>query len=138
MSKRKKTQPEYVKAVRRFLQDLAKAQLEVDGARESVLKKTTITKSSLEAMLYRGEGGLDAWVELLTHLYNISPQQIIGILAESKNTLRKSQKLTAGQVLFSELSDQLSEDKRHFWGSVIQTAEDFKSPATSRKPDRPR
>jgi hypothetical protein len=133
MSKRKKTQPEYIKAVRRFLQSLAKAQLDAEGARESVFKKTNITKSSLEAMLYRGEGGLDSWVELLAHLYHISPQQIVALLAESKNTLKKSQKLTEGQILFSELSDQLSEDKRHFWASVIHTAEGIKAPVNVKK-----
>lgn len=133
MAKKKKNQPEHVKAVRRFLQDLAKSQLEAEGARESVFKKTSITKSSLEAMIYRGEGGLDAWVELLTHLYHVSPTQIIAMLAESKSTLKKSQKLSEGQILFSDLSDQLSEDKRHFWTSVIETAEGLKAPQSSKK-----
>lgn len=128
MSKRKKIQPDHIKSVRRFLQDLAKAKLETEGTKDLVIKDTSISKSSLEAMVYRGEGGLDAWTELLFCLYGISPHQIASLLAEMKNQLRKNKKLSEGQILFSEICDELSEDKRHFWSGIITAAEELKPP----------
>lgn len=128
MSKGKKGQPEQVRVFRKLLQDLAKLRLEDTDAREGVLKETSITKSSLGAMVYRGEGGLDAWLELLTYLYDLKPQQIIALISDLKTHLKKHQKLSAGQLLFYQLCDDLSEDKRHFWAGLINAAEELEPP----------
>lgn len=129
----KQTYP-VIKEFRKLLQEVARAKMlemssrlktgKISGAvRDEVVANTPITSSSLEGMVYRGEGGLDAWVILYVYLYKLNPKQFMTMLVEIKEVFKSKRKITAGEARWSQLSDQLTEDKRLFWSDIIDVIE---------------
>lgn len=119
---------------RNFLQEVARAKmLEMSENPTSgmisgkVLKiaanHTCISESSLQGMVYSGTGGLDSWVKLFAYLFNLSPKQLTRFLVEIKELLKTKRKISEGETRWSQLGDQLTEDKLLFWGDAIEIME---------------
>ena len=45
-------------------------------AKKELLKNLDVSASALEAMLYRGSGGMDTWVQLFGALTEMNPEQL--------------------------------------------------------------
>lgn len=106
--------------VRLFLRGLAKARLTTNKEKEIAEKKTKISKSAIDSMIYHGKGGLNAWTILIAYLYNLSSSQVEQLLTESRELLRKRRKLNEIELKWSNLSEELSEDKKSFWYDLIR------------------
>lgn len=109
--------------VRVFLCSLAKAKISTKKDKEKASKAIDVTGSAVEAMIYHGKGGLDAWSKLIAYLYDLSPNQVINLLTELRDSLRKKSKLKEADVQWSTLTEQLSEDRKYFWHDLIRAME---------------
>lgn len=94
-------------------------------AKKELLKGLDISPSALEAMLYRGSGGMDTWVDLYGALTEMNPEQLDLALTEIQDTLKKKRKLTKGDAAWIKRGESLSEDKKLFWTDLIATMEDL-------------
>ena len=91
----------------------------------SAVSSVEISASALEGMLYRGNGGMDSWVELFSALTDMSPEQFDLALTEIQEILRKKRKITPGEAAWIKRGDSLSEDKKLFWNDLIGMMEDL-------------
>ncbi len=89
-------------------------------------RETGISEGALDLMLYRGKGGLDAWIKLICFVYGMDSQQLISKLVEIRCMIRKKNKSTPGQIKFLKIMDLLTEDKIVFYSSVIEAVENIK------------
>ncbi len=94
-------------------------------AKKELLKGLEISASALEAMLYRGSGGMDAWVELFGALTEMNPEQLDLALTEIQDTLKKKRKLSKGDAAWIKRGDSLPEDKKLFWTDLIAVMEEL-------------
>lgn len=118
---------ENTKEFREMLQNIARAQFPDKKSKALAEKHTGISRSSIDNMLYSGEGGLDAWVALLSYAYKIKPKQLTSVFVEIKELFRRKRKLSQSEILWSKLDDQLSEDEKFFWHQAITTVSGIKS-----------
>lgn len=79
---------------------------------------TGIEIGSIDGMIYHGRGGIEAWQNLLTYVFNISEKQFETILIEIKDLLQKKVKPTPGQLLWSKTGDELTEDEKIFFSEL--------------------
>lgn len=94
-------------------------------AKKELLKNLDVSASALEAMLYRGSGGMDTWVQLFGALTEMNPEQLDLALTEIQDTLKKKRKLTKGDAAWIKRGESLSEDKKLFWTDLIAVMEDL-------------
>jgi len=94
-------------------------------AKKELLNGLEISPSALEAMLYRGSGGMDSWVGLFGALTDLSPEQFDLALTEMREVLKKKRKLSKGDSAWIKRGEALSEDKKLFWDSLIGFMEEF-------------
>lgn len=108
---------------RNLLQALGRDKLSNKESKLRANKATDIKEGAMDSMLYRKAGGLDAWVTLLTYLYDIKTSQLSEMFLEIKEFLRKKRKLPKAQLLWADMGDKLSDDRKHFWCDIIKAIE---------------
>lgn len=99
--------------------------LSMAEAKKELLKSLDISPSALEAMLYRGSGGMDAWVDLFGVLTGMDPEQFDMALTELQDTLKRKRKLAKGEIAWIKRGESLSDDKKLFWTDLIGMMEDI-------------
>lgn len=132
MKARKQRAGELAKLFRQFLRQWARAALaqrypgrSMAEAKQEVLKELDLSPSALESMLYRGLGGMDAWVQLFYVLSEMNPQQFEMSLAEISEIMRKKRKMSRGDLAWIQRGESLSDDKKLFWSDLIRVMEDL-------------
>lgn len=118
--KRKKDLNEIPEQTRLFLRDLAKSRINSAKEKKDAAKAADVSEAAIETMIYHGKGGLNAWVKLIAYLYELSADQVKSLLTELRNSLRKNRKLSEIELKWSELTEQLTDDRKKFWHDVIQ------------------
>ncbi len=117
----------HVAMFRQVLQELVRGKLEGVG-REAVYLGTSIQKSALDAMVYRGEGGLDAWVELCLFLFGIEQEGLPRFVEQFRQFFLSNVQMSHGEKLWTQTGVRLSEDKRHFWSGIVNFVEEVRPP----------
>lgn len=131
MSPKKEKSTGLSEAFREFLRALALSMISskfpnstMAEAKKELLKGMEISPSALEAMLYRGSGGMDTWVELFGRLTDMKPEQFDSALTEIQDSLKRKRKLTKGAIAWIKRGDALSDDKKLFWTDLIGMMEE--------------
>jgi hypothetical protein len=132
MSPKKQKSASLSQTFREFLRTLALSMINAKfkdssmaEAKKDLLKGLDISASALEAMLYRGSGGMDAWVELFGALTEMNPEQLDLALTEIQDTLKKKRKLSKGDAAWIKRGESLPEDKKLFWTDLIAVMEEL-------------
>lgn len=98
--------------------------LSMTEAKKELLKKIEISPSALEAMLYRGSGGMDTWVTLFVALSDTDAESFDLALTELQDILKRKHKLTKGDAAWIKRGESLSDDKKLFWSDLISFMEE--------------
>lgn len=131
--KKKKPLQQATKNLRHFLKSLAREKLTSKEDREKAAKYFDFSESTINGMVYRGEGSMDAWVTMVCYLYKIKTGELDDFFQEVKSLFRKRRKLSSAEIVWGNTEGKLSEDKKFFWCGVIQAVEEFKPSFTIRK-----
>ena len=78
--------------------------------------------SSVNNMIYAGEDGLDSWIGALAFCYKIEPKSAEKLFEELEQFFRKAHPVSKADQLYSELSEQLSEDQLVFLLGLIKAS----------------
>jgi hypothetical protein len=114
--------------VRKVFMTYVRPYLDTRQKKEAARNATELEIGTLDGMIYYGRGGIEAWQSLLTYVFDISDKQLQAVLTEIKEVLRKRIKLTPGQMLWSQVGDELSEDEKIFFAELALAHKRLKPP----------
>src|SRR5262245_9945577 len=109
----------YAESWRQFLKELLKAQVRTRKEREDLAEAMGISIHYLNSMLYRQEGGIDAWASALSIAYDLKPKDIGAFFAVLKTSLRKTTPLSKADEVWQQLGEMMSESEKHYWVSLL-------------------
>ena len=112
--------------IRKTFMVFVRPHLDSKPKKEAARDATGLELGTLDGMIYEGRGGIEAWQKLLSHVFNVTGKQMDAVLTEIKDLLRKRTKLTPGQLLWSQIGDELSEDERVFFGELARAHKHLK------------
>lgn len=102
--------------------------LDTKAKKQAAKVATGLEVGTIDGMIYHGRGGIEAWQSLLTYVFGINDKQFEAILIEIKDLLRKKIKPTPGQLLWSKVGDELSEDEKIFFAELALAHKNLKPP----------
>lgn len=108
--------------IRALLQKLIHRKLKSKADREALAEFIGQEVSSVNNMIYSGEGGLDSWIGALAYCYKIEPKSAEKLFSELELFFRKTHPLSKADQLYFELAEQLSEDQLAFLLGLIKAS----------------
>ena len=78
--------------------------------------------SSVNNMIYSGEGGLDSWIGALEYCYRFDPKAASQILEEVEQFFTRTYPRSRADQLYAELSSQLDDDQLTFLLSLVKAS----------------
>lgn len=118
--------------VRELLQKLLREKLKTAKSKQELASYLGLSTSAVEAMIYHGQGGLDAWIGALMHCYQIEEDTLPTVLALFLSSFSKSLTQDASDQAWCALQSELTAQEKLFWVSLIEMARQ------SGYPQRPR
>jgi len=123
------SQKKATQGFRKLLSALTRVRIKSTVDKEKAAKHLGLdTTNTIGTMMYRGQGGMDAWIILLSHLYNIKPEQLPGLFDKIKELFQSKRKLSKGEALWAKLGETLTEDEKFFWCGLAQGVQASKPP----------
>lgn len=113
---------ERAKPIREVLRKLVHKKVKTREEREALAKVIGQSVSSVNNMIYTGEGGLDPWIGALSFCYNLDPKNVEHTLEDYERYLRKANPVSRNDRLYFELTELLSEDDLHMLLSLIKAS----------------
>ena len=108
------------KPVRALLQTLVRAQVKTRAEKEKLAEFLGQAVSSVDAMIYYGEGGLDSWISALIYCYDLQPDAFSNFVHSYRDQLKKMKPIKESDRLWSEID--LSEDEKVYWANLISAS----------------
>lgn len=112
--------------IRKIFMTYVRPHLDSRTKKEAARHATGLEIGTLDGMIYYGAGGIEAWQKLLCYVFQISDQQLDSILIEIKEWLKKRSKPTPGQLLWSKIGDELTDDERIFFAELARAHKNLK------------
>lgn len=125
-----------VTGFRKMFQELGKGELSDLPSRLKAEKATGIAEKSIQGMIYRGSGGMDAWITLLAYCFNLKPEDPNSVFVAIKDFFRKRRKLKPEEVAWYQLGEKLSPEKKQFCTTLINTGLDLEKKQQRKKTKR--
>jgi hypothetical protein len=99
-------------------------------------KFTGLELGTLDGMIYDGRGGIEAWQKLLAYVFNISESDINHVLLEFKEFLGARIKMSPGELMWTKLGEQLTEDEKIFFCELAKAHKMLKPPFIIKQPKK--
>ena len=109
----------YSKAWRQFLCELLSAKVRTKQDREDLAAQMGISIHYLSSMLYRQEGGIDAWASALSIAYDLKAKDIEDFFSIFKATLKKTVPLSKADHVWQRLDGLVDENEKFYWISML-------------------
>ena len=109
----------YAQAWREFLKELLNAKIRTKKDREALAEKMGVSIHYVNSMLYRQEGGIDAWASALSIAYDIKAKDIGSLFALLKTSLRKAAPVSRADELWQQLDELVDENEKFYWLSLL-------------------
>ena len=116
---RKSPRNAYAQAWRKFLKELLNAKVRTKKDREDLAHKMGVSTHYINSMLYRQEGGIDAWASALSMAYDIKVKDIENTFALLKTSLRKTVAISKADELWNKLDEFVDENEKFYWISLL-------------------
>jgi hypothetical protein len=114
--------------VRKIFMTFVRPYLNSREKKQEVKKRTGLALGTLDGMIYEGRGGIEAWQKLLTCVFELSEKQINIILLEFKVFLNQRSRRTPGELMWTQLGEQLTEEEKIFFGQLAKAHKQLKPP----------
>lgn len=109
----------YAQAWRKFLKELLNAKIRTKKDREDLAQKMGVSTHYINSMLYRQEGGIDAWASALSIAYDIKAKDIGNVFMLLKTSLRKAVPISKADELWVKLDELVDENEKFYWISLL-------------------
>lgn len=109
----------YAEAWRKFLKELLNAKVRTKKDRDDLAQKMGVSSHYINSMLYRQEGGIDAWASALSIAYDIKVKDIGSIFTLLKTSVRKAAPLSMADELWNRLDELVDENEKFYWISLL-------------------
>jgi len=107
--------------VRDALRDFVKAKLKTLDERKQLAKYMGTSIHYINSMLYRGEGGLDAWISAISFCLNLDPKELATFLRERSPRNSTPQKSPSDR-LWHDLDKILKPKQKLWWARILRAA----------------
>jgi hypothetical protein len=108
--------------IRELLQSLIRDRVKTREEKEKLAAFLDQAVSSIDAMMYYGEGGLDSWISALMHCYDLKPEVIQNFFTSYRLALRKTKRIDESDRLWLSLEDELDANAKYYWASLIRAS----------------
>jgi hypothetical protein len=115
-AKTQQTNEEYAHAWRSFLKGLLRAKVPTKKQKEELARKMNVSVHYVNTMMYRGEGGMDAWTAALSLAYNLDLPRFFDIV---QSALNKSGTETKSDLVWQQLDKIVNENEKFYWISLL-------------------
>lgn len=110
----------YADAWRKFLKELLNARIRTKKDREELARKMGVSIHYINSMLYRQEGGIDAWASALSITYDLKAKDIGNLFLLLKSSIQKAVPLSKADEVWQKLDDILDENEKFYWISLLR------------------
>lgn len=114
--------------VRKIFMAFVRPYLNSREKKQEAKKRTGLELGTLDGMIYEGRGGIEAWQKLLSYVFDISEKQINNVLLEFKEFLNQRSRRTPGELMWTQLGEQLTEEEKIFFGELAKAHKQLKPP----------
>jgi hypothetical protein len=108
------------KEVRAFLQGLLKSKVETKEDRVELSEFLGLSLSSVEKLIYKGDGGLDAFISAVMFALKLGPEEAVEGLKTLIHGLQKHNPVDEADRIWFDL--ELSKEKKLYYASLIREA----------------
>jgi hypothetical protein len=119
--------------IRELLQTLVRDRIKTKLDKQKLADFLEQSVGSIDAMLYKGEGGLDSWISALMFCYDMNPSNIKDFILNHQATVRRNKAVRESDKRWFDLDSLMTEDEKFYWVSLITTSIRLQKELTSRK-----
>ncbi len=119
--------------IRELLQSLVRDRVKTRIEKQKLAEFLGQSVGSLDAMLYRGEGGLDSWISALIYCYELSPEVIKDFVLNYRANVRRSSSMRESDRRWFDLDSEMSEDEKFYWVSLMAVSVKLQRELVKRK-----
>ena len=105
---------------RLFLRDVLRSRIRNREAREQLAKKMGTSIHYVNSMLYRLDGGLDAWATALSVAFDLKPKDLKDFFIILKTHFRQNSPISEADKTWARLDEYLNENEKHYWISLLE------------------
>jgi hypothetical protein len=110
----------YGEAWRRFLSELLRARIKTKNDRESLARAMNVSIHQVATMLYRAEGGFDAWASALSIAYGLKVKDVNGLFVLLKQAFKQTAPLSKSDEVWTKLDELVDENEKYYWVTMLQ------------------
>jgi hypothetical protein len=114
--------------IRRVLAAFARPHLDTKAKKQAASAATQLSIGAIDGMIYDERGGISAWQNLLSYIFGVTGKRLEIVLEEIKESLRKQSKPSKGQLLWSAVGDELTDDEKIFFAELALAHKRLKPP----------
>lgn len=103
-----------------FFRDVLRSKIRTREAREQLAKKMGTSIHYVNSMLYRLDGGLDAWATAVSVSFELKPKDLKEFFVLLKTILRKNAPISEADKIWSRLDEYLNENEKHYWITMLE------------------
>lgn len=104
-------------------------------SKEELAKYIGVSFSSVEGMIYRQQGGTDAWINAILFIFDLDPKKVQGGIADLRAIVTKKNPLKESDRAWHKDIDSLfTEEEKLYWLAMMKYAAKLKR---MKKPQAP-
>jgi hypothetical protein len=105
---------------RLFLRDILRSRVRTREAREQIAKRMGTSTHYVNSMLYRLDGGLDAWATALSVAFDLKPKDLKDFFMLLRTLFRQVSPISEADKVWARLDEDLNENDKHYWITLLQ------------------